>query len=844
MSTHPTRRLQPLAISLACCLALGGCETMSAALGGETRSQPVAEPLMPAIRQALSERPGGRPGDKPAGTAAGPGTAARPAPDTAGEVTALPAVRQERRFSVVLNGASPEALFMALLAETPLSVAVDPSVKGPISIALRDVTLREALELLRELHNLEYKVIGRHILVGPAQLQTRIFAVDYPSFNRQGRSDLRVVSGSITGGSGSSGAPGNVGGGGAASSGGSSPESSRISTQMRNDLWAEIESTVKLLVGDKEGRSVVVSPQTGNVVVRALPRELRTVADYLETTRASVQRQVMLEAKVVEVTLRDSERSGINWSAFRLGNQSGVSLGVAAPGSQLGRAGELISGLLTSQPGSTLEAAATAPGSLLGLAFRTSNFAAVLDFLGTQGSTQVLSSPRIATMNNQKAVLKVGTDDFFVTNVSTTTTPVGNTTSSSPNITVQPFFSGISLDVTPHIDSNGFITLHVHPAVSTVSERNKVLNLGTQGSFTLPLASSDVNETDAVVRARDGQIIAIGGLMRQTAQTAESGLPGLVSQPLRKIMGGQTSRLTEKRELVILLKPTIIDPQRGDDDLRADALDRLLEWTEVQRAARTPALPAAAPAAKPSSAAPAGTPVAAAPPPAPAAAGAPTASAEVPKAGTVAPTAPATESAAPAAPVAAQAGLAAAAQAAVAAAAAPSPAPQDPTRPTPARALASAAALATTVPLPPDTSEPIGPLNLPELVVLEPAPARPAERGTDPRNEKPGRSTGKAKAATDAAARGDSPITDAAPAAAPAASRTPAAPAADGTPARRDGRQAARQLDRGAEAAADPELARQRARAQTAATSPRNEPAPTAKAAPSRPAAEAHVAQR
>jgi MSHA type pilus biogenesis protein MshL len=553
-----------------------------------------------------------------------------------------------------------------------------------------------------------------------------------------------------------------------------------------------------------------------------------------------VQRQVMLEAKVVEVTLRDSERSGINWSAFRLGNQSGVSLGVAAPGSQLGRAGELISGLLTSQPGSTLEAAATAPGSLLGLAFRTSNFAAVLDFLGTQGSTQVLSSPRIATMNNQKAVLKVGTDDFFVTNVSTTTTPVGNTTSSSPNITVQPFFSGISLDVTPHIDSNGFITLHVHPAVSTVSERNKVLNLGTQGSFTLPLASSDVNETDAVVRARDGQIIAIGGLMRQTAQTAESGLPGLVSQPLRKIMGGQTSRLTEKRELVILLKPTIIDPQRGDDDLRADALDRLLEWTEAQRAARTPALPAAAPATKPSSAAPAGTPVAAAPPPAPATAGAPKTSNGLPKAAAVAPTGPATESPAAAAPVAAQASLAAAAQAAVAAAAAPSPAPQDPTSPTPARALASAATLATTVPLPPETSTPIGPLSLPELVVLEPAPAKPAERGTDTRNEKPGRSTSKAKAGTEPAARADSPVTDTAP----AANRNTATPAADGVATRRDGRQAARQLDRTAEPPADPELARQRARAQATGPSPRNETAPAVKAAPSRPAAEAHVAQR
>jgi len=206
----------------------------------------------------------------------------------------------------------------------------------------------------------------------------------------------------------------------------------------------------------------------------------------------------------------------------------------------------------------------------------------VLEFLGTQGNTQVLSSPRIATMNNQKALLKVGTDDFFVTNISTTTTPVGNTTSTTPTIGVTPFFSGISLDVTPSINDQGFITLHIHPAVSNVTERNKVLNLGKEGTYTLPLASSDINESDAVVRARDGHIIAIGGLMRQSSVNSDSGIPGTEGSVLRKLLGGQTNRLTEKRELVILLKPTIIDPSKEEAEGRLDSLQRLLEWTEQQ----------------------------------------------------------------------------------------------------------------------------------------------------------------------------------------------------------------------------------------------------------------------
>ena len=509
---------------------------------------------------------------------------------------AAPSSKAERRFSLTMTNVSPEMLFMSLLNETPLSVAVDPAVRGPLSVTLKDVTLRESLDLMRELHGLEYKVIGRHIVVGPAQMQTRFFNVDYPSFNRLGRSELRVASGSISGSSASGGAGAANSGASTAASNGSAAtsgqnsgagnrDSTHVSTSQRNDVWGEIEASIKLLVGDKDGRQVVVSAQTGTIIVRAMPRELRAVTEYLDAARISVQRQVMLEAKVVEVQLRDSERTGINWGAFKAGLTARASGGILSPGVTLSPTGNLNGPQINVTPGSVIESLAANAGSLLGLAFQTSNFAAVLEFLGTQGNTQVLSSPRIATMNNQKAVLKVGTDDYFVTNVSTTTTAVGNSTVTTPNITVQPFFSGISLDVTPHINAEGFITLHIHPAVTTVTERNKVLNFGKDGTYTLPLASSDINETDAVVRAHDGNIIAIGGLMRQTSVRADSGVPGTEGSIFRKILGGQTSELSEKRELVILLKPTIVDPSK-DDEVRGDALSRLLEWTDTQRAKR------------------------------------------------------------------------------------------------------------------------------------------------------------------------------------------------------------------------------------------------------------------
>lgn len=568
--------------------ALGAApaETPVAAATPEAAAAQAAAATDASTATAQAPKPARRPTGRP--TAVSPAQNGAPAAAANGGdelAQVAPNSRAARRFSLVLNGATPETVFMSLLAETPLSVAVDPGVKGPMGISLKDVTLREALDLLRELHNLDYKVVGRHILVAPAHMQTRIFTIDYPSFNRVGRSDSRVISGSITGGgSGSGGGGSSSGGSGGSNSGGSSgssSEGSRITTTQKNELWVEVETTLKLLVGDKDGRHVVISPQTGNIVVRALPRELRVVQDYLASTRASIERQVMLEAKVVEVQLRDSERTGINWGAFKAGLSLRASGGVAGPGVGLSPTGSLAGGLINFTPGSALTAAATNAGAVLGLAFQTSNFASVLEFLGTQGNTQVLSSPRIATMNNQKALLKVGTDDFFVTSISTTTNSTGNTSTTTPNIGVQPFFSGISLDVTPSITADGFITLHIHPTVSTVIERNKVLNLGTMGTYSLPLASSDINETDAVVRARDGQIIAIGGLMRQASVNSDSGLPGAQGTMWRKLFGGQTERLTEKRELVILLKPTVIDPN-VDDEGTADSLQRLLEWTEAQ----------------------------------------------------------------------------------------------------------------------------------------------------------------------------------------------------------------------------------------------------------------------
>ena len=471
----------------------------------------------------------------------------------------------EAKFDITVNNTEASQVFMAIVSGTRYSMLINPDVAGSISLNLKDVTVFEALEVVRDIYGYDYKVEGSRIYIQPITLQTRLYQVNYLTGQREGKSSLRVASGSITDATASNSST--SGAAAATSNTNSNRDSSKVSMTSSSDFWDELSRSLTAIVGNETGRSVVISPMSGVIVVRAMPDEQKNVAAYLKASQISVERQVNLEAKIIEVQLSDSFQSGINWAAFRTNPKGPLSVGQMSPGASLATSGTITDGLIAAVPGSNLSLSSNSPGSLVGLAFQTSNFAGLLSFLESQGNVHVLSSPRIATLNNQKAVLKVGVDEFFVTEVSGGTATTTTAQGTAPTVRVQPFFSGIALDVTPRIDENNEIILHVHPSVSQVSTVNKVVNLGgTQGFLNLPLASSSVSETDSIVRVRDGQIVAIGGLMRQATIGEESGLPGL-----SKRLFGRTSKRTEKRELVILIKPTVVnsDQDWADDISRS-----------------------------------------------------------------------------------------------------------------------------------------------------------------------------------------------------------------------------------------------------------------------------------
>ncbi len=500
--------------------------------------------------------------------AAASAPAAAPAPPAS--------VPAEPRFDLVVNGAQARDVYLSLVADTRYSMIVHPGVSGQLSLTLKGITLREALDSLRDVYGYDFRIEGRRVTVYPATMQTRVFSLNYLPGQRVGRSDLRVSAGAamVASQTGNTSSNGTGTGSTGASQAQQQPESSHVSTATKSDFWAETQEALRHLVGTGEGRSVIVSPQASTVAVLAMPEELRTVEAFLRATRAAVERQVMLEAKIVEVELREGYQSGIDWSILgKRGALGQTSVNPSIPSGVNTIVNPLVSNLNNlpvlstanqSPAWSDLIPLPSAGNGTLGLALSKGGFQGLISFLESHGDTQILSSPRVATLNNQKAVLKVGSDDYFVTGISggNANTGTGNTTNNGgvvmPTLTLTPFFSGIALDVTPQIDDGDMITLHVHPSVTSVTERTKQVDLGAAGNYRLPLASSTVNETDTVVRVPDGAIVAIGGLMQQESSRRGSGLPGADATPLTATLFGNRANSGRKRELVVLIKSSII----------------------------------------------------------------------------------------------------------------------------------------------------------------------------------------------------------------------------------------------------------------------------------------------
>ncbi|UAK72728.1 pilus (MSHA type) biogenesis protein MshL [Aeromonas enteropelogenes] len=505
-----------------------------------------------------------------------------------------PVPMPEKRLRIAAHDVEAVEFFGSLFKGSRYSVAVHPGVSGLVSVELKDVTLQEVLAVVGDMYGFDVQRKGNVFHIYPAGLRTETIPVNYLMMSRRGLSRTSVSTGGVTSNDNNnsnnnsfdSANSNNTSTSNSSGSNGNSDNSNgtRIETDTNSDYWTDLRTSLEMLIGTGDGRAVITSPQAGLVTIRAYPKELKAVREFLNQSESHLKRQVVLEARILEVALSEGYEQGVDWSGLTAswGGNKGIPTVaqpiLTAPGST--PAYNLLNG--AGSLGSSLVGAANpifkAIGGGAGFTITDGNFNVAVNLLKTQGDVNTLSSPRVTATNNQKAVIKVGTDEYFVTNASTTiTTNSSGVSDKTPNVELTPFFSGIALDVTPQIDEEGKVLLHIHPSVIDTEEQNKVIDMGTTGGkLELPLARSSIRESDTVVQANNGDIIVIGGLMKSDKQEIVSKVPLLGDIPWVGEAFTNRRESTKKVELVILLKPTVVEKETWQNELQrsADLLDK------------------------------------------------------------------------------------------------------------------------------------------------------------------------------------------------------------------------------------------------------------------------------
>lgn len=443
-------------------------------------------------------------------------------------------VEPRKLYTLAVRDADIREVLLTLGKRTDLNVIFGNDVKGTVTADLKRVTLEEALSALLGPLGLEYARDGNFIRVFVPGVETRIFTLSYMSTTRTGGATLSATAGGTAGGT-TSVTGGTTGGGGA------SGASSSVTSADVVDLWGDVEKNLTNLIS-KDGK-VVLNRTAGIVAVTDYPKNIQRIARYIELIEGSVQRQVIIEAQIVEVTLTKDFQAGINWSMIP------QNINVNPLGT--------LHGTLS---GGTAVAQALAPAAtVFQVGFITQAFGQsinlLLSALARQGEVNILSTPRISTLNNQKAVIKVATDDVFFTTTKTRepTTGVETTT-----VTPQTITEGIVLDVTPQIADDNTVIMNIRPSIS-----ERVSQATSPDGSTVPIIS--VRATDTVVRAQDGQTVIIGGLMQHRSSRTTTGVPGMKDVPVFGSFFRQKVEEGRKTELVILLTPRVVVGRKASD---------------------------------------------------------------------------------------------------------------------------------------------------------------------------------------------------------------------------------------------------------------------------------------
>ena len=485
-------------------------------------------------------------------------------------------------FNISVHEADAREFFMSLVVDSQENMVVHPDVTGRISLELKNVTIPQVLDAVQKVYGYDYSKTDIGYIIYPATLQTKIFKIDRIDLMREDSSNTRVSSGQISTGNRRSGGGSNQmnqgmsdlssNGNNASGNQNTATSGSWINTSSKTDFWDELRQSLSAVVdvsptssntdelqNTQTGTKVVLNKQTGIVVVKANPSQMREVEKLIASTQNQLGRQVVIEAKILEIELNDEHQDGVNWATVVRDGANAF--------------------LMSSNP---IPAVANA-AQVFTVSGNIGDFYAFVSLMERQGKTNILSSPRISTLNNQKAVIKVGQDEYFITDVSSNNILTGGsaTNTVTQDITWTPFFSGIALDVTPQIADNNKITLHIHPSITRVENQDKTFTINDQDG-SIPMALNTVRESDSIVHAESGQIIVIGGLMQEDRKEDKSGVAFLSRIPYLGNAFRENTGNGRKSELVILLKPTIINSEKDWEQPMQEGRDRMEQLERKQ----------------------------------------------------------------------------------------------------------------------------------------------------------------------------------------------------------------------------------------------------------------------
>lgn len=442
--------------------------------------------------------------------------------------------RVERRFNVSAQSVPATDFFNSLVQGTDYNIVVSPDIKGNISLHLKNVTIDQVLAATEQVYGYRFQKETYGYRIFPRGLETRIFSINYLGFTRTSDSFVSVRSGLVS--QQQSSTTTSTGSTTTGSESVSTPSSS-VKTESKSDFWKELGMSLETIIGKEEGHKVYINPVAGMVVLRGTPEQLDKAKMYMINLNKVMSREVLIQAEIVKVRLNKNYDAGIEWSLLG---------GSFSP-----------NGVISNTAGDVTSTFINSINPILSISTQTGKLSAVMKFLSTQGNVQVLSSPRITSMNNQKAIIKVGADEYFVTDFSSTVSGSGQDAQATQDVDLNPFFSGISLGVTPMITNDDGVMMHIHPIISEVKDLTKNITIGGNAD-SIPSAFSEIDESDNVVYARSGQIIIVSGLRQNTAAERLGSVPGVGKIPVVGALFRRTNQAAEHEELVILLKPTIV----------------------------------------------------------------------------------------------------------------------------------------------------------------------------------------------------------------------------------------------------------------------------------------------